>query len=348
MKSKLLNSLAAIVAIFSVACGGGGGDTKQSNPSSPSTGPVSVKNMLFVSDKEHRVLAGIDTLSPSPNTSLVGNVLSMAPTADGGVAYDVQKDLLYAVAGVLEVAGNSIVVFEHASTLQGSVKPSRTIHPVLPTAGGFKDLILDKERDIIYASIDNGNIAVFKNASKLNGSVAPDRLIRISARSFAIDFKRSILYVKHDHSYSHVIYAYSGLDTLGPVITEPKMIIAGRFPNVDGLALDSARDRLYLGTESKGVAVVENASKAGFVFGSVPNMPTTDTPTIALPINSPVGLASDMTLAFDTNNDRLYVGYRNIAVVVNAASTLTTTTTPTNIVAVTAPNNTFLGGFAFP
>ncbi len=357
MRNLLHSALLALIISALTACGGGSGGAQSSSSPGPSSTappsppvPVANKNMLFVVDAAHQVLAGIDTLSPSANTSLTANVFSMQPTADGGVAYDAQKDLLYATAGSSGFFGNSIIVFERASTLRGSVKPSRTIYPAIPGAARFGDLILDKERDILYVGSLGNGIAVLNNASKLDGSVVPNRLVPGGSGTFAIDFKRSILYVKNGNT---LISVYSGLETLDLTNSDTpdrrrKVIAVGRFRNVEGLAVDSARDRLYLGGDNQAIAVVENASGAGFVFGSVPGFPTTDAPAITLPIAPPPGYMPNIKLAFDAANDRLYVGSLKTVVVVTTASKLTATTAPNEVVTLSAPDGTNIGGFALP
>jgi hypothetical protein len=349
------HTLIAVVIFCLTACGGGSGGGQTSEPS-PSIQPIPAtsKNLIFVTDKAHRVLAGVNTLSPTANSNLTANVLSMQPTADGGVAYDAQKDLLYVTAGSSEFAANSIIVFENASTLRGSVKPSRTIYPAIG-AGTFGDLILDKDRDTIYVNSIDGSIAVLNNASKLNGAVVPNRVMPVNSGSFAIDFKRSILYVKTGF-ISSMIFAYPDLDTIDVASIDAsnrkrKRIALSQVSKVDGLAVDSARDRLYLGVDNRAVVVVENASKAGSILASVsgiPGIPTTDAPAITLPIAPPPGYLPDIKLAFDAANDRLYVGSLKTVVVMNTASKLTTTTTPNEVVTLSAPDGTNIGGFAVP
>ena len=369
MRDVLPSALLALIISGLTACGGGsGGGQSSTSPVPPSASgpgipitppappvPVVNKNLFFVADKAHQVLAGVDTLSPAANSNLTANVLSMQSTANGGVAYDAQKDLLYATASGSEFA-DFIIVFEHASTLRGSVKPSRTIYPAILGAASFRDLVLDKDRDTIYVNSIDGNIAVLNNASKLNGSVVPNRVIPVNSGSFAIDFKRSILYVKNSHTFNSVIFAYPDLDTIDVASIDAanrkrKMIALSQFSNVEGLAVDSARDRLYLGADSQAVAVVENASNAGFLLASVsgiPGIPTTDAPAITLPIAPPPGYMPDIKLAFDAANDRLYVGSLKTVVVVNTASKLTTTTAPNEVVTLSAPDGTNIGGFALP
>ena len=351
MRSIFLNPLAAVMAVCLVACGGGSGGTggTQTSTPAPITPPVGAsKNLLFVSDVGHRVLSVVDTLNPAANTSIVGNVLSMEPTADGGVAYDAQKDLLYATAGRLEFAGNSIIVFERASALRGSVKPNRTISPIVSNVGHIGALILDKERDILYADVGGSSIAVFRNASKLNGGSTPDLVIPAKSTSFAVDFKRSILYVTIASPFDTYIYAYSGLDTMTPADNPRRTIRIDSIRTLDGMAIDSGRDRLYLVGNQGAVAVVDNASSAGNSFGSAPDVAATVTPTMIVPIAPRPDYVLVNVVAIDSANDRLYIGSGNKAVIVNAASKLTAATVPNDVVAISAPSASNIRSFAFP
>lgn len=340
MNRILPRTLAVLVVTCLISCGGGGGG---SSVPAATTDPVGNKNMLFVTDINNQVLAAVNTLNPAANSNLAAKVFSMPQRAGQGLAYDRQKDLLYMSAGIPSHAGNTIAVFEHASALDGNVTPSRTIVPAMESFNSVLGLVLDKERDILYANTFRGDLFVFNNASKLNGTVTPDRILNVRALTFAIDFKRSILYVTRSR-WGAFIYAYSNLDT----VADPREIMVNPIGIVDSLAIDSARDRLYFGVKDRGIAVVENASAAGSAAGTATVATSTRTPTMTLPVSAPAYFEVSVRLAFDPANDRLYVGAGKNATLVNNASTLTATSVPTSIVGLSAPDSAFIGAFAFP
>ncbi|MBP1205644.1 hypothetical protein JOD97_003706 [Duganella sp. 1411] len=345
MNRILLRTLAVLVATCLISCGGGGGG--ESSAPAATTAPVGNKNMLFVTDINNQVLAAVNTLNPAANSNLAAKVFNMPQRAGEGLAYDGQKDWLYMSAGIPSQAGNSIVVFDHASALDGNIKPSRTIVPAMESYISLLGLALDKERDILYANTSRGDLFVFNNASKLNGTVTPDRVLNVRALTFAIDFKRSILYVARGQAF---IYAYSNLDTLTVQTTsaDPREIIVNPIGMVDTMAIDSVRDRLYFGVKDRGIAVVENASAAGSAAGTATVATSTRTPAMTLAVSAPAYFQVSVRLAFDPANDRLYVGAGKKATLVNNASTLTATTVPTSVVGLSAPDSAFIGAFAFP
>ena len=232
-------------------------------------------NALFVVDSGHGVVAAFPSALPTANTGFTANVLSTQRGINSGIAYDEPRDELYVTAGNV-FTSNTIEVFDQASHRSGNITPVRTIIPGIPDLSEIQDLALDKEHDMLYVLVSrtyDGAIAVFNNVSQLKGSVSPTRLItEVGRGNFAIDFKRSILYSKNETIVGGTIHAFSNVDTLNGVLSyaNVRMILLRGTLNISGLSVDSVHDRLYAAEEERGVRIIEGASSAGFIYGTVP------------------------------------------------------------------------------
>ncbi len=86
---------------------------------------------------------------------------------------DTASNTLY----VANFGGNSILVFNNASTATGNITPDRTIAGVSTTLASPAGLSLDTASDTLYVADRSGSILIFNNASTINGDVAPSRTI---------------------------------------------------------------------------------------------------------------------------------------------------------------------------
>lgn len=349
--TMLSRAAIASIAIWLAACGGGSGggaSTQIGTPVSPP--PSAAKNLLFVSDGSHQLIAGVNTLNPAAGASLAINVLASPLLAGPGMAYDTQRDVLYATAGE-SYRPNTIVAFERAASLSGNITPSRTITPVIDLAPTITGLIYDKEHDALYVNA-SGRVAVFNAVSQKSGSVKPDRLITgVEPGYFAIDFKRAILYTQNDTTRGPLIFAYPNIDTLtgaAPQSTRKMINFDQPGGRVEGIAVDAANDRVYFGLNEVGIGILENASKAGAPFGTPGAFDRYKTPVLNVPVQSPSGYDMNIVLAFDPVNDRLYAGAGKTAVILNGVSKLGASGQATNAVATSAPDGTIIAGFALP
>ncbi|NVD73530.1 hypothetical protein HUX88_23755 [Duganella sp. BJB1802] len=338
------------------ACGGGGG----SNGAVPSNGggatvtqPTSAKNMLFVADSANELIAAFPTLSPQPGV-FSGSILVNSVNADmyyghaygDAIAYDAGHDLLFASFG------RSISVFQSASTMAPGTAPTRVITPAI--AGVVGKMVYVKETDSLYV-LGYYNLSVFSHASTLSGTVVPTRRIEnISGNQLAIDSKRGLLYIRDNHSTSEIINVYSNIDTadgdvqrIGHKIIRLSMASRNSGEFNQNIALDSAHDRLFVRYGTRGIAIVENASVTAVDMPIYPaTAPITSTSNLVLTLPGQPFDCGDGALAFDPNNDRLYMGACHVAYVINnvskfgAGSAVTAT-------AVTASDGSSISDFAF-
>ncbi len=91
-----------------------------------------------------------------------------------GIWYEPSFDTLY----VANYNGNSITVYNNASTATGNIAPSRTITGANTNLNGPEDVWLDSVSNTLYVANGASNsITVYNNASTATGNIAPSRTI---------------------------------------------------------------------------------------------------------------------------------------------------------------------------
>lgn len=268
------------------------------------------------------------------------------------MAYDSRSDQLFVpirIPGTI-ANKNGIAVLDQASTLTGAITPSRIIKPNIPDLYSISGIWLDKEHDTLYVAAElhsGGGIAVFEAASELTGDATPTRLLTdLPSGRFAVDTTRGVLYIEEEHISGRDFFAYHNLGALNgriPFESRKRIRIENAF-DIRGLAIDMARDRLYIADGSMRIRILDQASTKGSDDG-LASSPLTSAPLILLPNSA---LTYSATLAFDPINDRLYAGFENMAYVINSASSLNASTTSANVLVTSAPNMSNISGFAFP
>ncbi|CAN7646084.1 hypothetical protein [Duganella sp. LjRoot269] len=331
-----------LISLTLAACGGGGNSGGASAPPVPPTVPpvAQTKNVLFVADRgSSGFLAASTTLTPAAG-AFVANILANSGQSFGkGMAYDTARDRLYGLAG------KDVSVFDNASALNGNITRTRFFTPILSGAsgGGMYGMFLDKDHDRMYIGYGDGlqySLAVLDNVSAAKGDVVPNRTIFGLHGNFAIDTQRSVLYTTSFSSFNTpTVYAYPNVDKFnGSLQDATSLKLPAPIDYGSGLAVDAARDRLYVSTPSQGVTVITDASTILKNTAGAGNVKLAK-----LPVASQLGNGA---AAFDPNNDRLYVALDNNVYVISTASQLGATTT-SNAVMVSAPSGSVINAFAF-
>jgi hypothetical protein len=139
----------------------------------------------------------------APDRTITPNVVAPI-TSSFGVTVDAANNALYVgVASPL----SSILVFNNAATANAALTPDRTLNFAL-AVGSF---CLDDDRDILYASMEDGVILVFDRASTLGMGApvtpVPDRLMTLPVPTTTSPSKQ--LYVSVD-TVNNRLYAVNG------------------------------------------------------------------------------------------------------------------------------------------
>jgi len=339
---RLSHLSALLITLSLAACGGGGASSGSAGTGDATLGGGPTPNVLFVGDEGNQGFAALTTLNPSAGSTVAPKVLDAGSVRMWtGIAYDKQRDRLYANNGL------NIVEFDQASLLNGRITPSRSITPNIPGLQQLVGMQLDKSSDRLYVSFvttlgttgQTDGLAIFENISSAGNGVAPGRiLLGVGGKRFVIDTYRNILY---SLDVSHHLYSLPNLDQASGIIPLASLkYMTLNYASLDGLAIDSLHDRLYVGVIGySGVAFVEAASTHGAAAG------TFATQTASSAIALPNGASAAAGLAYDASNDRLYAGLDSRVFVLNAVSKLQSGSAAA--VMVPGPTNSLITTFAF-
>lgn len=194
----------------------------------------------------------------------------------------------------------SILIYDNASTKDGTTPPDRVISGNQTGLSNPLDLALDENSDQLYVA-DGFSIIVFANASTANGNPTPARSFNLGLTVAAI-----LLDTAHDQlfvadSADNVIDVF-GQASVQNVIAQPTALIAGpdtKLSGPAGLALDG-NNRLIVSNSATpvSVSVYPNATIANG-----------DVLTTALLSGGNTKLTAPKQIVLDrnTNNGELYV-----------------------------------------
>lgn len=328
-----------IAAAATTACGGGGGGGTTSGTGSNPEPAVSTP--LFVTSWSTGTIARFPALNPPAGSTLTGEVIATVDRLGHGLSYDAQHDRLYAVSG------NSVVVFDNASTRGANGTPTRVVQ-VAPAGLVFHyptSVFLDKKNDVLYFggnvgpdahTVSGGGVAVIDHASTITGSVVPRQMLRFNRpmTGFAVDPGRATLYVGLELHLGVFKNWEAATGFISPVAVFAPTSPSSWNGFSGGVSIDTARDRLYFADPFTGLHYLNNASTfaTGSPFGTVP-------------MGLPAGVALPGQLTIDPANDRLYIGAGRGAYIINAASAMTNGVVPAVNVVIAPADST---GFAFP
>lgn len=174
------------------------------------------------------------------------------------IALDTTRDELWVSGEGGQTSNNTgrLTVLAHASTLNGSVAPTRDIQG-LPS---FMTFAHDRVHDTLYLAGGGGvihGVYVFANASALVSSTAPTRMINgvdgTGTYLMTVDEQRDILYVPD---------VSAGLGIVRNASTATQSVTTLQFPSATPCltaVVDGPHDRLYVGAYTNAF-VFDNAS----------------------------------------------------------------------------------------
>ncbi len=201
------------------------------------------------------------------NTPMAG---SGGPTA---LFIDVINDRLY----VANTNGDSILVYDNASLLNGSLAPNRTLVGNLTTMNAPTGIYVDTTRNLLYVANGNNQILVFSNAATVAGNVAPARSLAglSSPDGIFVDISNDRLYVANMGANSVLVFNSASSANGSPA---PDRILSGGSSLLNqprDVFVDTGTDRLYVtNAGDNSILVFNNASTT--------NNPVTPARTLSL------------------------------------------------------------------
>lgn len=182
----------------------------------------------------------------------------------GGMAYDDQRDILYAVLN------GALVAYQDASTAAAGAEPTRVVAgPSLDSL--FESdarIALDANADRVFFSNAEGTfVGVYDDASTIDGEVAPDRTITVDAPAvffwgMSYDASRDQLYLG-DQRTGVGVYVIANVSTADGLVA-PVRTIGGPKNPIEGasqVAYDVTKDRLVVvDADANDVKIYDHAS----------------------------------------------------------------------------------------
>ncbi len=181
-----------------------------------------------------------------------------------GLAYDYQRDILYAVVD------GALFAYDGASTAAAGTEPTRVVvGPSLdPLLQMDARLVLDVKADrIFFSQAEQTFVGVYDNASTIDGEVAPDRIITVNASTYffwgmSYDPSRDQLYLG-DQKLGVGVYVIAEASTADGLVA-PVRSIGGNTHPIEGASqvdYDVANDRLVvIDADGNDVKVYDHAS----------------------------------------------------------------------------------------
>ncbi|HSD96245.1 MAG TPA: hypothetical protein VLB06_03785, partial [Sulfuricaulis sp.] len=175
------------------------------------------------------------------------------------VFVDVVNDRLY----VANTTGNSVLVYDNASILNGSIPPDRTLLGNLTTLSAPSGIYVDTTRNLLYVANGTNQILVFSNAAAINGNVSPVRTIDglSSPVGIFINVMADRLYIANTGADSVLVFDNASTATS---ISLPDRVLSGGSSALiqpRDVFVDTGTDRLYVtNAGDNSVLVFNNAS----------------------------------------------------------------------------------------
>jgi DNA-binding beta-propeller fold protein YncE len=305
--------IVALAGVLLLAgCGGGGTEVRNGDSTAVDADNRAVvlsaardaasAQRLFIPDPGRSALLALQTSAPAAGSTVSGAVLATPGAIGNNVQVDAARDEVYVLAG------RTVSVYAGAGTLAAGATPVRSF-ALPPSLRTPRTLYLDTANDVLYVGGDTlaglGEILAWNYAHTVRGTPStPARALFVDdgVAFFTIDSVRRRLYVANATSGVQVFADVDGAaGMLRPTATIP---VLGT-----GLAVDPARDRLYVADMFAGLILVDQASTA--------------TPVIT----STVSIDDARYVAYDAAHDRLYVSALGQLYTLDNAGALTPATT---------------------
>ena len=194
-------------------------------------------NTLYVGDSLNNIWAihNASTASGSIAPDRAIHEASVGTTITRDIFVDTTRDLLYVSRVTFTPSANQILVFNNASTANGTgLTPSRTITFASPMNAG--SIFVDVTNDRLYAAnTSNNTVRVLDNVSAANGSVTENRTINlgISPSELTLDTKNNRLYVLSPVALQII----NGADTASGVVSATEVRVSNGNSSLTAVAV---------------------------------------------------------------------------------------------------------------
>lgn len=224
---------------------------------SASTPPVEVtcekpKQRLFAGNwGESSIRVTDDVLSHANNTTALPRIITGANTQITGseldsVAYDDERDRLYMASS------DGVVVFQNGATAMGNIAPTTRL--TITGETNFYGIEIDAAVDRLYVAGTQG-VYVIDMASTRTGLVTPaakfiaENPSTDNAGTITLDRKNDRLFIGGD--YTNRVHVFDNARAITSATTASRTFywdLLGTFDGPPAIAIDTCRDRLYLGS----------------------------------------------------------------------------------------------------
>lgn len=133
------------------------------------------RDLLYVVNGDNRILVFEDASTVTGGSTAPIRTITIS-AGSAGIFVDVMADRLYVSSG------NSILVFDGASTADSASTPDRTLSGGASRLNRPRDIFVDTGTDRLYvANAAADTVLVFNGAGTANGSPVPDRVLNLPA-----------------------------------------------------------------------------------------------------------------------------------------------------------------------
>lgn len=178
------------------------------------------------------------------------------------IALDPVADRLF----VANPGGNSVLIWDSVSTLNGNIAPSRTISGLASGLVAPTSVAVDTTRDLLYVADESqGQVLVFSPASTAGSNSTPKRSLVITGADIgglALDSANDRLYISD--TASNAIGVFDKVSTLNGQVTSNRAITGANtgLQGPTGLTLDLAGDLVVSNGNNGTLTVYRNAATA--------------------------------------------------------------------------------------
>jgi DNA-binding beta-propeller fold protein YncE len=289
-------------------------------------GGTGIGQLYIANQSGNTILRFAGATAVSNNVAPTATISSSSPALSSPryIFLDSTNNRLY----VANSGASSILVFDNASKLSGSVTPTRVITSV--NLGTPTDVALDPVNNLLYVA-DNLEIVVFGNASTVTGNTPALRVILPGFTPGALHLDATSNRLFAADPISNTIDVFDNASTLTGAVTPTRTITGAntQLSQPNGLQIDGAGRLIVSNSSPASITIYQNAAAITTANNISPTAVISGGNT---QLSGPTQLAIDPT----TNSGELYIADGANVVVFSSITTVTGTLNP-------APNRNLVG-----